>query len=320
MSSVNLQRNTIIGLVASLLLACGKLMAGIFGHSSALIADAIESLGDTIGSLVVWQGIRVAERPPDKDHPYGYGKAEAIAAFSVGVILLVAAAVIIVKAFEDILTPHHAPKPWTLIVLVGVIAVKEGLFRLVLRGAQQFESDAAKADAWHHRADAITSAAAFIGVSVAIWGPGLVGVPELVLADEVAAMIGSGIIILTAVSLMRPSLRELLDAAPGDLAERVVLTASAIEGVRLVEKVHARKSGRGYLVDMHLHVAPDMAVRDAHALSGKVKAIVKQAHTGIHNVLIHIEPDEQAVRLTGPAASNVAEPAAATLPPKFGAV
>jgi cation diffusion facilitator family transporter len=126
MSVNRLQRNTVIGLAASLVLSAGKLLAGVLGHSSALIADAVESLADTVGSIVVWQGLRVADRPSDEDHPYGYGKAEAVAAFCVGALLLVAATVIVVKAFQEILTPHHAPAAWTLIVLVGVIAVKEG--------------------------------------------------------------------------------------------------------------------------------------------------------------------------------------------------
>mgnify|MGYP000605879891 CR=1 FL=1 len=293
MSVDQVQRNTVIGLAASVLLAGGKFIAGVLGNSSAMVADGVESLADTVGSIVVWQGVRVASRPPDTDHPYGYGKAEAVAAFSVGALLLVAAVVIVAKAFRDMLTPHEAPAAWTLIVLVGVIAAKEVLFRLVLRGATAFESDAARADAWHHRSDAITSAAAFIGVTVAIWGPGLFNAPRLVFADEAAAMIASGIILFTGVRLMRPSLRELLDATAPELAARVRATAAQVEGVRLVEKVLARKSGRGYLIDMHLHVAPDLTVHAAHALSGKVKAFVREQHRNVGHVLIHIEPDER---------------------------
>lgn len=166
-----LQRNTILGLIASGLLAMVKFVAGVFGHSSALIADGIESLADTVGSLIVWQGLRVARRPADDAYPYGYGKAEAIAAMGVGLLLIAAGVTIVVRAIEDVATPHTAPKPWTLLVLVGVIVTKEVLFRVVLSGADQYESDAARADAWHHRADAITSVAAFVGVSLAIWGP-----------------------------------------------------------------------------------------------------------------------------------------------------
>lgn len=288
-----LQRNTLVGLAVSLGLAAGKMVAGVLGHSSALVADAVESLADTIGSIVVWQGFRVANQPPDADHPYGYGKAEAVAAFCVGAMLLIAAVVIVVKAVHDILTPHGAPASWTLAVFVVVIVLKETLFRFVMRGASALGSDAARADAWHHRADAVSSMAALVGVTIAIWGPRVVDAPGLVLADEVAAMIGSVIILMTGVSLIRPSLRELLDATAPELAGKVQAEAAKVEGVRLVEKVHARKSGRGYHIDMHLHVAPETAVLAAHSLSGKVKARIREVFPNIRHVLIHIEPDER---------------------------
>lgn len=289
----SLRTNTLLGLVASLALAAGKFVAGLLGHSSALIADGVESLADTLGSLVVWHGLRVASREPDEQHPYGYGRAETMAALFVGALLVVAAAFIVVKAFGEILTPHRAPAPWTLLVLVGVIIAKEALFRIVLRGALEFQSDAAKADAWHHRSDAITSAAALVGVSVAIWGPKWLDMPRLVLADEVAAILASGVILLTGIRLMRPAIRELLDASSEDLARKARGTASGVQGVRLVEKVHARKSGRGYLVDMHLHVDPALDVRTAHALAGRVKAELRRAHPEVVHVLIHVEPDER---------------------------
>lgn len=299
MSTAQLQRNTVIGLVVSLVLAAVKFLAGVLGHSSALVADGVESLADTVGSIAIWQGFRVASRKPDADHPYGFGRAETVAALSVGMLLVVAAVVIVVRAVQDVMTAHVAPAAWTLIALVGVIAVKEVLFRLVLRGAEMFESDAARMDAWHHRSDAITSAAAFIGVTIAIWGPGLFNAPRLVLADEAAAIVASGIILLTALRLIRPSLRELLDAATPELAEEVRATAAQVENIALVEKVLVRKSGRGYLVDMHVHVAPDMTVRMGHALSGKVKALVREKHPSVRHVLIHIEPDERTPNLPG---------------------
>ncbi len=288
-----LEFNTVIGLLASVLLAAGKLVAGIVGHSSALVADAVESFADTVGSVVVLQGLRVASRPPDNDHPYGYGKAEALAALAVGAMLLVAAGVIVLKAVEEMTTPHAAPAPWTLLVLVIVIAVKEMLFRVVLKNAEEFASDAARADAWHHRSDAVTSAAAFIGVAVAIWGPRWLGMPRLVLADEVAAMIASVVIVITGVRLMRPSMRELLDRSSQELSDQVRRAARTVEGVVLVEKVHTRKSGRGYCVDMHLHVDPEMSVRDAHSLAGRVKGHVRAAIPSVAHVLIHVEPGER---------------------------
>lgn len=292
MSRGQLQQNSLVGLLTSLLLAGVKFAAGFWGASSALIADSVESLADSVGSILVWQALRVAARPPDETHPYGYGKAEAVAALSIGGLLIVAACFIVVKAFQELVTPHPAPAAWTLAVLVAVILVKEVLFRFMMYGAVEFNSDAARADAWHHRSDAITSGAAFLGVSLAVWGPGLSGIAGLVLADEVAAILASGIILLTAFRLIQPALRELLDAVAHDMVDRVAHIARQVEGVREVEKVFVRKSGGGYHVDMHLHVDPDLTIRVAHALAGEVKAKLKETLPTLTGVLIHVEPAE----------------------------
>jgi cation diffusion facilitator family transporter len=290
MTTSELQRNTVVGFFASIFLSLLKLGAGIGGNSSALVADAIESLADTVGSVMVWQALRVAAKPPDRNHPYGYGKAEALASLGVGALLVAAALFIAAKSLHEIVIPHEAPASWTLLVLVAVIAVKEFLFRFVMRGAAEFDSDAARADAWHHRSDAITSVAAFVGVTLAIWGPCLFAIPALVFSDEVAAILASGVILITATRMIRPALGELLDAVAHDMVEKVAVIARAVEGVREVEKVFVRKSGSGYHVDMHLHVDPELTIRVAHALSGKVKSILKSQIPNLTGVLIHVEP------------------------------
>lgn len=292
MAREKLQHYTAIGFVASLSLAIIKLLAGLFGNSSALVADAVESFADTLGSMLVWQALRVAAKPADDDHPYGYGKAEAIASLAVGGILVVAALYIVTKAFHEIVIPHEPPAPWTLLVLITVIVVKEVLFRLMMRGAVEYDSSAAKADAWHHRSDAITSAAAFVGVLIAVWGPQIFGINGLVMADEAAAMLASGVILLTASTLIRPALLELLDATSHDLAAKVIAIAERVEGVRLIEKVLVRKSGAGFHLDMHLQVDPDLSIRVAHALAGKVKATLRAELPGLVTALIHVEPFE----------------------------
>ncbi|MGD9790208.1 MAG: cation diffusion facilitator family transporter [Phycisphaerales bacterium] len=292
MSTATLQRNTLVGLVASVILAAGKLVAGLLGHSSALVADAVESLADTVGSSIVWFGLRLGGREPDERHPYGYGRAEALAAIAVGILLVLAAIVIVARATTQLLTPHTPPAPWTLAVLVVVIVVKEALFRFIIRGAEKFESDAAHADAWHHRSDAITSAAAIVGILLAVIGPSLLGDPRLVLADEIAAIFAALIILWTAYRLTTPNLRELLDAESPIIASKVEHIAAEADGVRLVEKVHARKSGRGFLVDMHIHVDLNATVRDGHSIAGRVKADVRQAIPSVFHVLVHVEPAE----------------------------
>ncbi|QQS10266.1 MAG: cation transporter [Phycisphaerales bacterium] len=290
MSTATLQRNTLVGLAASVALAAGKLVAGLLGHSSALVADAVESLADSVGSSIVWFGLRVGSRRPDERYPYGYGRAEAIAAIAVGLLLVLAAIVIAVRAASQLLTPHTPPAPWTLAVLIVVIVVKEALFRLIVRGADTFESDAARADAWHHRSDAITSAAAFFGILIAVVGPSLLDAPRLVLADEVAAIFAALIILWTAYRLITPNLRELLDADSPSIASKVEHIAAKSDGVRLIEKVHARKSGRGFLIDMHIHVEPNATVQEGHAIAGRVKASIREAIPAVFHVLVHVEP------------------------------
>ncbi len=288
--TASLKRNTLIGLIAGLALAAFKLAAGILGNSSALIADGVESFADVLGSAIVLHAFRVGARRPDPDHPYGYGRAETVAALSVGALLLVAALVVADEAVGQMLTTHAAPAWWTLLVLAAIVIVKEGLFRLVRAGAREHDSDAANADAWHHRSDAITSAAAFIGVAIAVWGPPLTGIDRLVFADEVAALIACVIIVITAVRLIRPAIRELLDAASHETAEDIRRLAAPTPGVRRVEKVIARKAGRGYLVDMHLQFDPDTTVEEAHAIAGRVKADILTRRPAVTHVLTHIEP------------------------------
>ncbi|MFO0068018.1 MAG: cation diffusion facilitator family transporter, partial [Pirellulaceae bacterium] len=221
MERSSLLRNTLLGLIASLLLSGIKFLAGVVGHSSALVADAVESFADAIGSLLVWQALRVASRPADEKHPYGYGKAEAVGALAVGCLLVIAAFWIAWESIRTWAGEPSSPEPWTLLVLLLVIGVKELLFRKVAHGAKQEQSSAADADAWHHRADAISSLAALVGVAIAVWGPKWTGKAWLAAADEWAALVAAAIILGTAWSILKPALRELLDADEPDMAEQV---------------------------------------------------------------------------------------------------
>ena len=220
MTSTRLERGlraTFLGMVANILLAAAKLVAGIVGHSHALVADAVESLADLFSSVIVWRGLVVAAEPADEDHPYGHGKAEPIAAAVVSTMLLLAAAGITFQAAREILQPHHAPSGYTLVVLILAVAAKESLFRVVLREGIRVESSAVRTDAWHHRSDAITSLAAGIGISVS-----LLGGKGYEAADDVAAIVAAGIIAWNGGRLLRPALNELMDASPDPaIAERI---------------------------------------------------------------------------------------------------
>jgi cation diffusion facilitator family transporter len=277
------------GLLVNIALVIVKLVAGIAGHTYALIADAIESSIDIFSSLIVWGGLRITTKPPDEDYPYGYGKAETLAAVVVSLMLLGAAVGIAVAAVGEILTPHHMPAPFTLAVIPVVIVVKELLFRRVLRVGHETGSTAVQADAWHHRSDAITSAAAFIGIAVALWGG-----PGWESADDWAALVAAAIIARNGVLLLRPTIHDLMDRMPGgQVIEQITAAAEGVEGVRATEKLRVRKLGTEYYVDLHVQADPTLSLYDAHILSGKVKGAIRSAVPSVAGVLIHMEPYEK---------------------------
>ncbi len=277
-----------LGLLVNGVLALVKLLAGILGNSYALIADAVESLADLFSSLIVWGGLRFASRDADDRYPFGYGKAESVSAAIVGLILVAAAVGIGIEAVREIRIPHHAPRPFTLIVLVGVVAVKETLFRFVLKGAEEIGSLAVTADAWHHRSDAITSAFAFTGITIA-----LVGGPGWEPADDWAALAASFVILYNGVKIIRPALAELMDRSPAEEVFRQVdAAAHGVAGVLATEKLKIRKSGPRYLLELHVQAEPSLSLHEAHILSGKVKRAIKVAVPSVQDVLVHMEPFE----------------------------
>jgi len=197
------------GLLVNALLVLVKLIAGIVGHANALVADAIESSADIFSSLIVWMGLSIATRPADEDHPYGHGKAEPLAAAVVSLMLIGAAVGISILAIREIVTPHHLPAPFTLFVAAGVIVLKETLYRRVSRVGREVGGTVVTADAWHHRADAVTSLAAFIGISIA-----LIGGPGWEAADDWAALFAALIVAVNGIRTLRPAVSALMDEAP----------------------------------------------------------------------------------------------------------
>jgi cation diffusion facilitator family transporter len=278
-----------LGLLVNTVLAVTKLVAGIVGNAYVLIADAVESTADIFSSLIVWRGLRIAGREADQDYPFGYGKAESLAAAIVSLLLIGAAIGIAIEAVREIMTPHHTPAPFTLGVLVGVIIIKEILFRRVSRVSQEVSSTAVAADAWHHRSDALTSLAAFVGISIA-----LIGGPGWEAADDWAAIVASAVILFNGIRLLRPAVDDLMDRSPGgELLERISAAATGTSDVRAIEKLKVRKAGLGYYVDLHVQTDPAMPLHDAHILSGRVKSAIRQAVPEVLGVLIHMEPHEE---------------------------
>ena len=267
-------------------LAVVKLVAGIAGHSYALIADAVESLGDIVSSMIVWGGLVIAAKPADENHPYGHGKAEPLAALGVALMLIGSAVGIAVAAVGEIKVPHHAPAPFTLAVLLVVVGVKETMFRFGSRVAAAIDSTAIQVDAWHHRSDALTSLAAGLGIVVA-----LIGGEGYESADDWAALTACVIIAVNGVRFARTALHELMDTTPeATMAERMSSTAEGVEGAQRVEKIFVRKMGPTLYVDLHLEVDPQLSVIKAHEIAHQVKNRVMEEWPAVADVMVHIEP------------------------------
>lgn len=268
-------------------LAIIKGLTGFFGNSYALIADAIESVTDVFASLLVLFGIKYSTKPADKNHPYGHGKAEPLITFAVVGFLLISATVIAYESIENIRTPHQVPESYTLIVLGIIILVKELFYRIISNKSKKTNSSSLTADAWHHRSDAITSLMAFIGISVAlILGEGYES------ADDWAALVASGIIVLNAYLIFRPALGEILDEHLYDeLVNEIREIAKDVEGVEDTEKCHVRKAGMMYLIDLHLIVKGNISVREGHEIAHRLKDKLQKELPEIADILIHVEPD-----------------------------
>jgi len=281
-------RTSWMSIWGNVLLALIKGLTGVFGHSYALIADAIESTTDVFSSALVLVGLRYSNRPADADHPYGHGKAEAVITFLVVAFLFISATVIAIEAIHQIQTPHESPEPYTLIVLGGIIIWKELFYRFVSRKSEETHSSSLKADAWHHRSDAITSLMAFVGISIALWlGPGYES------ADDYAALLASGFIAYNAYLIFRPALGEMMDEHRyDDLIVRVRTIAHEVDGVRDTEKCFVRKTGMTYYIDLHITVGGDLSVREGHAIAHNVKETIRKEYPEVADVLIHIEPDD----------------------------
>jgi cation diffusion facilitator family transporter len=282
--------STLIGIATNCLLALVKCVVGLIGHSFALVADGIESFSDVVSSAVVYWGLRLAIKPPDKDHPYGHGKAEPVAGMVVGIALMAAGLAIAAQAIALIRTPHPLPHLYTLAVLVTVVVVKAVLSRYVSGVSRRIESTALMGDAWHHFSDAITSAIAFVGISVAV----LTRSPS---ADDWAALCAAPIIFLGGWRQLRKPLAELLDTAPApELENRVRWAAKSVPSVIGLEKCFVRKVGFRYYVDLHVVVRGDLTVREGHRIAHEVEDRVLDRVGKVSEVMVHIEPEEELLR------------------------
>jgi cation diffusion facilitator family transporter len=280
---------TYFSIIGNTCLAIIKGFAGFFGNSYALIADAIESSTDIFASMLVLFGIKYSNKPADDNHPYGHGRAEPLITFLVVGFLITSATIIAYESIVNIQRPHDLPKSWTLYVLGAIILWKEYSFRVVMRKSIETNSSSLKADAWHHRSDAITSVAAFIGITIALlMGKGYEA------ADDWAALFASGFICYNSYRIFRPALGEIMDEhLYDDLIERIREVAIGVEGIIDTEKCYIRKSGMKYHVDLHATVSATITVKQGHQLAHKLKDVLQNEIPQLGHVLIHVEPDDE---------------------------
>ncbi len=276
----------LFGLIVNVSLGIVKLVAGILGHSFALIADSVNSLGDSAASVIVLGALRVAQRPADSDHPYGHSRAEAVGASTVSLLIIIAALVVGWQALPRITLVHEIPPAWTLWVAGINVIIKEGLFRYNVRVGKRTKSSAIVASAWDHRMDALCSFAALVGLGIVRWGG-----QDLVWADETAALVIVVVILVSGVHLYVNSASELMDPqADVDFVESIRAAALCVDGVRDVEKLWVRKMGLEYFVDVHIQVDPALSVREGHEIGHKVKDSLLSSFTLLRGVLVHLEP------------------------------
>jgi len=287
-------RSTLLGIAVNSVLGLAKCSAGWLGNSFALVADGLESITDVLSGLIVYFGLKIAVKPPDADHPYGHGKAEPIAAVVVSLALIVAAFGIIYEGIREIIAPHPAPRPYTLVVLAGVLVIKGLLFRQVQSVGKSIGSLAVKSDAWHHKSDALTSAFAFIGISIAILGG-----PGWEAADGWAALCAALIILYSAWKQLQPAVLELGDIASDTTVEvKVREVAAQVPGVLGLDKCVVRKMGFTFYGDLHIVVKGDMTMREGHLLAHNVEDEILRALPQVAEVLVHVEPEEELITKT----------------------
>ena len=278
---------TYFSIIGNTSLAIVKGLAGFFGNSYALIADAIESITDIFASFLVLFGIKYSNKPADDNHPYGHGRAEPLITFLVVGFLITSATIIGYESIQNIGTPHDLPKSWTLYILGAIIIWKEYSFQLVMKRSKETNSSSLEADAWHHRSDAITSVAAFLGISIALYfGKGYES------ADDWAALFASGFILYNSYKIFRPALSEIMDEHLYDeLVEEIRVVSLTVPGVIDTEKCFIRKAGMQYHVDLHARVEGTITVRKGHDIAHDLKDTLRAQIPSLGHVLIHVEPN-----------------------------
>ena len=280
------QRIAIVGMAVSGALAVIKIIAGVMGHSTAVVADGFESAGDVFASGFVLLGLTVAALPADSNHPYGHGRAETLVGLFIGVVLAAAGGLISYRSLLKIHAGGPAPSFFVIWPLLLSAGMKSALAVTKLRFGKRVLSAALVADAWNDFTDVVSATAALIAVSLTLSDP-----VRFAAADHYGGFVVGVIVILTGLRVTRETASQLMDTMPGDaLLNTIRDVALTVPGVSGVEKCYARKTGLQYHVDLHLEVDPEMTVRESHQIATDVRIRIKESLHWVADVLVHVEP------------------------------
>jgi cation diffusion facilitator family transporter len=278
-----------VGVVGNIVLAIVKAILGVLGNSRALIADAVHSGSDVLGSIAVFVGLRAAKQPPDKDHPYGHGKAESIAAIIVAVLLFIVGIEIGRSAVEAFFQPIEPPNMLAVYGALISIVTKELMFRYKFRLGKKIKSDAIIVNAYEHRSDVYSSIAALIGIGFALIG-GRMDLPWLTYADPLAGLFVAVLILKMAWRLGAESIHSTLDhVLPEEETQELRDVVQAVPEVKKITELLAREHGHYVIVDIKISVDPYMTVEEGHLVGKKVKAKLLEA-SNVQDVMVHINP------------------------------
>ena len=277
-------RVTVFGGVVNLALGAAKTVVGLLAGSRALVADGVHSLTDLATDVVVLLSLRLSRAAPDRDHPYGHGRIESIGSAILGLILLTVAGGILWDAVGALLAGEVArPGPWALGLAVLSILAKEGLYQVTVRAGRRSGSDLLVANAWHHRSDALTSVATFVGVGGAMLGPTWL--------DPAAAVLVAVIVAVVALAVLKNAAVGLIDTAvPEVVSEEVEATVIETEGVITTHGFRTRRFGRGFYVDVHAEVDAGLDLVSAHEIAEDVRNRVMDRFPDALDVTVHVDP------------------------------
>lgn len=276
-----------VGVFGNIVLTMFKLMAGILGHSNAMISDAIHSLSDVFATLVAFVGVKLSHRSADTAHPYGHERMECVASLSLGLILLITGLGIGKVGIEHIFFTNHAsleaPSAIALLAAVVSIGTKEAMYWYTRHYAKILDSQAFMADAWHHRSDAFSSIGSLVGIAGA-----MLGYPVL---DSVASVVICCFILKVSYDVLSAAISNMLDASGGDeYNEKLAAFIDTQEGVKHIDMLQSRLFGNRVYVDLEIAVDGDQTLREAHDISVRVHRGVEKNFPEVKHIMIHLNP------------------------------